>query len=214
MDAYINATNHRSPVLVSAEAAFSACPFSSGAGALCANLPPPINITRAATIYPDTDVIIFDTTDPTAAPTHLDLVIFEEISAIISNLIRTFHAAVRIDLGNPSPNNVFLNPSVLNATFSEQFPATSILNSSRSLLYLANIHPEWFTANGRPPLPMEGIAYVRVVYLCRFQRGKPLRQAFVSVLVATLSMFSSGWAIFMLLATYFAKRSNVEGQQY
>jgi hypothetical protein len=50
-----------------------------------------------------------------------------------------------------------------------------------------------------------------VVYLCRFQHPLPPAQAFIAVLVATLSMFSSGWAIFLALATKVVKRRNSGG---
>jgi hypothetical protein len=33
-------------------------------------------------------------------------------------------------------------------------------------------------------------------------------------IVATLSMYTSGWAIFVLLVTYFAECNNAESQQY
>ena len=128
-----------------------------------------------------------------------------------SNLARTIHAAVRIDLGNPSPNNFILNPFALDATITSTFPATPRLNSSASLLYDANTHPELYGLQGMLPLAVEGPASIRVVYPCRLQQKKSAGQAFISVLVATLSMSASGWALLMFVASYWTKSGDEAG---
>ncbi|KAF8916363.1 hypothetical protein CPB85DRAFT_1250803 [Mucidula mucida] len=56
------------------------------------------------------------------------------------------------------------------------------------------------------PLNVSGPAVARVAYACRYQRRKAPGSLIVSVLVATLTMSSSIWAVFMLLTTAWVKR--------
>jgi hypothetical protein len=123
----------------------------------------------------------------------------------VINLAQTILAAVRIDLGNPSPNNFILHPSTLNATLFSTFPASNLLNASASVLYQANVRPDLYGIQGSLPLTLEGPANIQVVYSCQFQQRKAPGSAFISVLVATLSMFSTGWGLCMFLAAYLAE---------
>jgi hypothetical protein len=61
------------------------------------------------------------------------------------------------------------------------------------------------------PLNVEGPARIQVLFPCRFLQKKDPGQAFISVLVATLSMFSGGWALFTLIATSWTKRGDETG---
>lgn len=116
----------------------------------------------------------------------------------IYNLIQTILAAVRIDLGNPNPNNFLLNSSVVNATL---FNAINMTNGSSipSILYRA-------TTTQIQGLTLEGPAAIQVLYACQLQQAKPIGSAIISVLVATLSMFMSGWAVFMFISSDYAER--------
>ncbi|KAF8889655.1 hypothetical protein BD779DRAFT_1671768 [Infundibulicybe gibba] len=81
-----------------------------------------------------------------------------------------------------------------------------------SYLYLSGIMPSTVPVfpdkhlSDFIPMNLTGPASVQVVYLCRYQQRKSLPQATISVIVATLSMFSGGWAVFMLIATCIVKR--------
>jgi hypothetical protein len=123
------------------------------------------------------------------------------------------YAAIRVDLGNPSLNNFILNPSALNGTIFETFPVTpynQAQSSTTSTLYYQWHNPSP-ALQAYLPINMSGPAQIEVAYPCRFQQRKPLGSLVVSVLVATLSMFSSAWAVFILAATTFAKRSDSTG---
>jgi hypothetical protein len=189
------------------EVDFDACPASSGVEAGCAVLPPNFNISQAVAVYPNGQLSIFN---ETGVP-DLSKIINDNISAPLSNLIQSFHASVRVDLGNPSRNNFLTSPAAVNTTLFATFPATEPLQPSNSNLYLSASQPNKYLKPFFPVL-LEGPARVQVVYLCRFQRRKPLGQAFISVLVATLSMFSSGWAIFMFIATNVIKSRDEKGE--
>jgi hypothetical protein len=75
------------------------------------------------------------------------------------------------------------------------------------------VNPD-FNITGLLPLTVEGPAQLDVVYLCRFERPLAPGQAFIAVLVATLSMFSTGWALFLGLATNFVKRRDSGGIRF
>ncbi|KAF8068835.1 hypothetical protein FPV67DRAFT_1489900 [Lyophyllum atratum] len=209
METLYNATNQQSPVVVSVQADFAPCPASLGPSASCANQPPPFNITLSTILFSNLTYFEHSMLVPDS-PRNIPVIRQNTFNAL-SNLIQAFYAAVRIDLGNPSPNNFLLNPAAINTTLYPLFPATPDVFASPSNLYLALQHPKEFEVQGTLPVQVDDLAHVQMVYLCRFQRPKAVGQAFIAVLVATLSMFSSGWAIFMFVATYFAKRNNKTG---
>jgi hypothetical protein len=129
-----------------------------------------------------------------------------DIYAPIANIIQTIHAAVQIDLGNAQENNFLLNPSVLNTTLYSEFPAEILPKPTVSTLYQ---HISWKGRFIKFPLKS---AKLQARYLCNLQQMKTPAQAFIAVLVATLSMFVSAWGLFMFLATYWAKRGNDSGR--
>ncbi|KAG8983282.1 hypothetical protein FRB93_007314 [Tulasnella sp. JGI-2019a] len=67
-----------------------------------------------------------------------------------------------------------------------------------------------------PGLPLDGSkrSTISVPFLCRFSVRKSTGEAFIAVLVATLSMFSAGWAVFILVCSYFAKRGQPKGESH
>jgi len=206
MDAMILATNQHGAIIVSGQGFYPPCPASLGIDASCANNPPPVNINLTTIVSPKGDFWVFNSSLP-ISENNRPIITMETFSSV-SNLIQTILASVKIDLGNPSRNNFLLNPSVLNRTLVSQFRATGLLNASESELYKANVQPELYQIQDEFPLNVEGSAKIQVVYSCRLQQKRSAGKAAISVLVATLSMFSSGWALFTLTATYWTKRGN------
>ncbi|KAF8802524.1 hypothetical protein BYT27DRAFT_7261057 [Phlegmacium glaucopus] len=201
-------SNHSSAVTFSAQANFNYCPMSLGLNASCAINPPQFNIIAAATVLPNSTIYSYDSqapTDPTWNPWVLD----NDTELAIYNLLQTVYASIRIDLGNPSSNNFILNPAALNGTIAPTFPVTQAngVPFSNSTLYAG-----WIAPIPRLqkilPVTVSGPATIQVVYPCQFQQRKSTGQLVISVLVATLSMFSTGWAVFMLIATAIVKRNN------
>jgi hypothetical protein len=183
--------------------------MSLGLAALCSISPPKLVITAAAAVYANATILQFDNSypiDPVDNPYVLDA----DLERPFYNLLQAVYAAIRIDLGNPSLNNFILNPLALNATIFEKFPTTAYNQdqlSTTSTLYYRWHNPDPGLQKYLP-VSVSGPAQVQVVYPCRFQQRKPLGSLIVSVLVATLSMFSSAWAVFILAATAFAKRTD------
>lgn len=183
---------------MSIQADFAPCPASVGSSASCANEAPQFSTTFAAVIYPNLTLAQYSQLEPTSPgnPKIIDAV----TAAPLANLIQLVYASIRIDLGNPSPNNFIINPSTTNKTLTQSFPRTPVVEAAESKLY------QRLTTGHFRPVVVEDPATIRVVYLCRAQKQKGAGPLFIAVLVATLSMFSSGWAVFMFLATYIAKR--------
>jgi hypothetical protein len=198
------------PAIISGRIFSTPCPASSGVAAPCANDPHPIKIDRVTTVFPNGSFNAFDAYLP-PSNTNKPLIELDWLPRI-ANLIQVIVASIRIDLGNPSPNNFILHPSALSRTLSNTFPAVGLTNSTDSLLYQANVHPEIYGIQGMLPLTLAGPARIQVVFLCRFQQWKAFGALFISVLVATLSMFASGWALFMLLASSWVKRGSEAGK--
>lgn len=129
----------------------------------------------------------------------------------IFNLVQVVYAAARVDFGIESPNNLFLHKDAINMSINKTFPATPSIPAQESHLYSALQNPTdpvvgytWLA--DVLPLNLTGIANIQVVYLCQFQRRKSPGSLVVSVLVATMSMFSTGWGIYFLMITVIAKR--------
>jgi hypothetical protein len=198
------------PAILSGRIFSTPCPASLGVTAPCANDPHPINIDRVTSVFRNGSFNAFDAFLP-PSNTNKPLIKLDWFPRI-ANLIQVIVASIRIDLGNPSPNNFILHPSALNRTLSSTFPAVKLTNSTDSLLYQANVHPEIYGMQGMLPLTLAGQARIQVVFPCRFQRRKAFGALFISVLVATLSMFASGWALFMFLASYWVKHSSETGK--
>ena len=183
--------------------------MSLGLAALCSISPPKFVITLAAAVYANATILQFDNFYP-IDPVNNPYVLDADFERPLFNLLQAVYASIRIDLGNPSLNNFILNPSALNGTIYDKFPVTAY--NQDQLSTTSTLYSQWH--NPEPalqkylPVNVSGPAQVQVVYPCRFQQRKPLGSLIVSVLVATLSMFSSAWAAFILAATAFAKRTD------
>ena len=185
--------------------------MSFGLNASCAINPPQFSIVAAAAVFPNSTIHFYDgrfPIDPVWNPWVLD----NDTELAVYNILQSVYAAVRIDMGNPSLSNFILNPAALNNTIYSTFPITPANGEafSNSNVYSALSSPyPWLQQN--LPVTLPGPATIQVVYPCQFQQRKAAGPLFISVLVATLSMFSTGWAIYMSLATTIAKRQNPTG---
>ncbi|KAJ7178907.1 hypothetical protein C8R46DRAFT_1323105 [Mycena filopes] len=202
----LQATNNTSPVIISLRADFPFCPASLGRVAACAVNTPQFNISESFVSFSN---LTFQQYSAGAELSEFNQpVITSDLYNVLANVIQTMYAAVRIDLGNPSPNNFLLNTSVVPQTIFSTFSSIpGVFNASEEYANLVGeaVNPD-FNMTGLLPLSVVGPAVLDVVYLCQFQQRKAPAQAFIAVLVATLSMFGSAWAIFLALATKVVKR--------
>ncbi|KAJ6563126.1 hypothetical protein DFH09DRAFT_1478117 [Mycena vulgaris] len=210
-------SNNTTPISVSFQVDFPWCPASLGRDAPCANQVPPVNITDMFELYGNGS---FSHSIP---PGSLNPLLSDDTSGIISNTVQTVYASVRLDLGNRSPNNFLLNTSRIADEIVQNFPQTypavqNIALPIESDLYslLVNDGNSKNAAlkniTGLLPLSAPGPAVVDGVYLCHFQHAKSRGSAFIAVLVATLSMFSSGWALFLGMAAFVVKKREPNGK--
>jgi hypothetical protein len=198
----------RSPVTLSAEISYTPCPAILGPNVPCANDPPPVVIADSLVISFNGTSFNAMSSDNSSAFNRTD------IYAPVANIIQTVYAAVQIDLGNPHDNNFLLNPSVLNKTLHSEFFGAVLPKPTISTLYQSISGGHFFVVPTTFPFKVRGPATLEARYLCHLQRKKALAQAFIAVLVATLSMFTSAWGGFMLLATSWAKRGNDSGRGF
>jgi hypothetical protein len=182
--------------------------MSLGSSAACGLATPNFTISSAAVVMSNLSVFQDTAPDPIT-------VMDDNIKLPIYNLMQTVYAIIRIELGNPSPNNFILHPNVTDSIIASKFPATPLNQGGDALvsaLYEAWTNPDPEETKKYLPVTVSGPANIQVVYPCRFQQQKTPGQLFISVLVATLSMFSTGWAVFMVSAVYFAKRKGPSGK--
>ena len=214
-DKILYATSNKYPIIISGNGFISTCPASLGRNASCAINPPHFFINSTTIVFGDSHYSTFDSSQ-SASPNNTPLIQPQDaIYPPLYNLVQTLLAALRIDLGNASPNNFFLNQSALHTTLYDTFPANKSLNLDAlpSLLYDANVNPQQYGLHDLYPLTMEGPASIQVLYLCQLQQLKAPGALVISVLVATLSMSMSGWALFIFIASKMAERHNkrIEG---
>ncbi|KAG8862974.1 hypothetical protein FRB96_000394 [Tulasnella sp. 330] len=177
----------------------------------CSAIPPDLPIDEPALVFANAQVSYQGSTPPGLLTNY---------SAAISNTMQIMLAAVRLDIGNIFPNNFLVYPDAINATIAPELPvpgASASLDTSSGLYGIGiskQLHDDRITGTSDNVLfmPMNASqpSVIDIQYLCHFPQEKSPGQAFVSVLVATLSMFSSGWAAFLLVATYFAKRNSLQ----
>ena len=200
-------------MIISAQANFDSCPVSVGGTAPCSLAAPNVTIAYASVVYPNSTILMYDGHLPinaTANPWVLDD-IFEQP---LHNLLQAVDACIGVELGNPRPNNFILNPSFLNNTITSKFPTTrwnaDIDYENYSWLYHGYAKPDPILKSYLP-VNTSGPANIQALYACQFQKRKSLGPLFVSVLVATLGMFSTGWALFILIASALAKGTDPSG---
>jgi len=174
------------------------CPASDAEATRCTVVPPPLTANQPSLLALNTTQFDQDT-----YPGESNYV------AAIENLMQIMLAAVRLDLGNVLSNNVLYNPSVLNSTIARYLPSSDSSNQIEASLW------DEFSPDGSFPNGFVGVApppsqpaTVGVEFLCHYSVPRSPASAFVFTLVATLSQLTTAWAIFMVVATYFAKRND------
>ncbi|KDR78891.1 hypothetical protein GALMADRAFT_1277344 [Galerina marginata CBS 339.88] len=202
------------PVLFSIQANFEYCPAVMGSHN-CSTKPPAFNVTAVASVTDQGILVQNYNGDDGVVPRIMD----DLLTAPISNIMQTIYAAARIDLGIDSPNNFLLHKEVIAQTLNATFPMTKNTPANTGNVGLVSeLYKVWENPNlvdsssnytwmsQYLPLNVTGPAALQVVYLCKFQNRKSPGSLVVSILVATLSMFSSGWAIYLFIVTLIAKR--------
>lgn len=145
-------------------------------------------------------------------------------NATIGNVFQTLHAAVRLDFGPTLYNNFLTNATVAPLAIAGAYPvldfnsngtvgATTYANSSLYEAIMGTFASFNTTDKAFLALPLDDSqkSTIQVPYLCHFTVRKSMGPLIISVLVATLSMFSAGWGVSMLVASYFATRNLPEG---
>jgi len=182
----------------------------------CATKPPTLNVDYIASIDIQ-GVLVQNYPGGANVPKIMD----DTSTAVVLNLLQTVYAAVRLDLGIDSPNNYILHKEVMPQTLNSTFPVTAVTPANpdniglTSRLYSIWSNPDATDSSGNdnswmwqflPEVVAPGPAVIQVVYLCHIQSQKSPGSLIISVLVAVLSMFSSGWAIYLLVIGTFAKQ--------
>ncbi|KAG8992993.1 hypothetical protein FRB93_002146 [Tulasnella sp. JGI-2019a] len=126
----------------------------------------------------------------------------EPLLGIMTSATQLFLAVVRLDIGNAFPNNFLVHPDTLNATISSNI--TLYGDCLDTLQQMDSVFPGLGDMS-RP-------ATIASQYLCHFPHRKPLGSAIISVLVATLTMFGSGWTVFLLVAKLYEQRKYPQGK--
>ncbi|KAG8872545.1 hypothetical protein FRB98_009535 [Tulasnella sp. 332] len=123
-------------------------------------------------------------------------------TAAISNAMQVMLAAVRLDLGNVLPNNILVNRS--SELIDEVITKTFAASGDDSDLYADLASSEIV----QPVYLPEGVNPTRIAleYQCRMEQKRSPGEILVSVSVATLTFFKGGWAVFLLVLTFLAKR--------
>lgn len=133
-------------------------------------------------------------------------------STPVINMFQAVHAAVRLDLGNALPNNMFTNTTYVLAANQTILPERTLLQpavggqgsvayQAASILY-SDLTRDVFL------LPVNGSqrSTLAVPFMCSSSTRKEWGSIIVSVFVATVTMLGTGWSSIRLVATYFAKR--------
>ncbi len=123
-----------------------------------------------------------------------------EGGAAITNLFQVMSAAIRLDIGNVLPNNLLVNSSAIDAV--------SRLNNGVLYSSLSAGGDSYF----KLPLYQMDETFIDVLFECRFTYAKTWSEILISVFVATVSMFGSGWAIYMKVAKYLAIRKTPQSK--
>ena len=206
-------SNYTTPIIISAQANFDSCPMSVGGTAPCSLVAPNLTIVSASVIYPNSTIRGYDSDSPINATTN-PWVLDDIFKQPLYNLLQAVYACIGVELGNPRQNNFILNPSFLNNTITSKFPTTR-WNADIDYENYSNLYFGWAQPDAELksylPVNTSGPANIQALYACQIQKRKSLGPLFVSVLVATLGMFSTGWALFILIASALAKRTDPEG---
>ncbi|CAE6506707.1 unnamed protein product [Rhizoctonia solani] len=142
--------------------------------------------------------------------------------ASITNIMLAVHHAVELDLGNPGPGNIFINPAAVNETFSPNVAPARIdpnrwtgNDTSFAYGYVSPPYQTWaqMVRAGLPKgLPLGNLtglpsdSTMLTNYLCPIYQLKPTGTLLANVFIGTATMFLSVWAAWMTLSAIVAKR--------
>ncbi|TEB34781.1 hypothetical protein FA13DRAFT_1729438 [Coprinellus micaceus] len=166
--------------------------------------PYPISFSSVSLILAN-NTILPELTDASLPNISLDKAL--EVPTI--NFVQLARAAALIDIGSKASNNLLTNLDFIDQILYPELPpvsGTTAAPSARSQLYDA-----WKTQTSPlnsihyPSLAVSGPSTLQAVFICHFSKLKGIGSLIVSVLVATLSMFSSAWGLALILAAYAAK---------
>ncbi|KAG8867974.1 hypothetical protein FRB97_002840, partial [Tulasnella sp. 331] len=147
--------------------------------------------------------------NPVAVNTTLGIGNWMNQNVTLNNAAQLIIAAIRLDIGNIFSNNLLVSPNTLNPTIASQYQNSSLNTTAPSTLYSAlnrfNTGNQNWTVLNIPGDQLQP-ATIATQYLCHVPQRKPLGQVIISVLVATLSIFSSGWGLFMVFSTCVERR--------
>ncbi|TEB35850.1 hypothetical protein FA13DRAFT_1787323 [Coprinellus micaceus] len=205
-------SNRTGTVAISLSANTAFCPLyvgrKNGTFTLCAVQAPPLNLTATCAVGENFDLMQDNSFGPSFGPPYeLD----DTLRPPISNILHLALAAMRVDLGNPSPNNILTHPDALNQTLTAVFPQTTSTVSMPSKLY-TYLHEQSLLVSSESgtsvfdPFRIPGPSVVQAVYVCKFLKRKDLGNLIVSVMVATLGMFTTAWTVFIFVACWILNR--------
>ncbi|KAF9010454.1 hypothetical protein BDZ89DRAFT_1167690 [Hymenopellis radicata] len=167
-------SNGTTPIVASVQIDFPPCPASLGTSAECATSVPTYNVSALALGYADLRVELYSALLP-ISDTNKPL-LMDDYNAPLSNIVQVIAAGIRLDLGNPSPNNFLLNDAVVDETLYATFPETNLTSAAFSRLYMVRKSPALAVPGSKLetilPLNVSGPAVARVAYACRYQRRK------------------------------------------
>ena len=119
----------------------------------------------------------------------------------LNNLFQVLYSAVRLDIGYILPSNILTNASTFDAVI--DIAVANTLSRDRQDPAAASI--------GYPLTPVDQ-AVIDITYQCRFKYQKSGAEIFLSVSVATASLFAGGWAILTFVAGWLAEREHESEQ--
>ncbi|CAE6472776.1 unnamed protein product [Rhizoctonia solani] len=142
--------------------------------------------------------------------------------ASITNIMIVVHHAVEVDLGNPSPGNMFTNPTFVNDTLAPNTAPARIdpllwMGNRSSFAYGYVVPPlqtwaQMIRAGLPKGIPLGNLtglpADSKMVtnYLCPVYRLKPTSTLLGNVFIGTTTMFLSVWAAWMTFSGVIARK--------
>ncbi|KAJ7323941.1 hypothetical protein DFH08DRAFT_887191 [Mycena albidolilacea] len=114
------------------------------------------------------------------------------------NVINVFYAAVRLDLGHWTPDNIFTNTTSFKRLIRDTDSTNTTFRdvaTSKGMAYVNSTHP--------PPRR----AAIQIPYTCNVMRRKPIGSFVVSVLSATLSMFLGTWGVIVTVLSFIVRKN-------
>ncbi|KAJ1304451.1 hypothetical protein OPQ81_005598 [Rhizoctonia solani] len=155
--------------------------------------------------------------------TNNNLAQAEIYRASITNIMLAVQHAVELDLGDPGPNNIFINAAAVNNAFNPNVAPVQVdpglwmgNHSSYAYGYVVPPYQTWaqMIRAGLPQeLPIGNLtgrpwdSKMLTNYLCPFYKLKPTGALLSGVFIGTATMILSVWAAWMTLSAIIAKRA-------